>query len=164
MENIQLKKSDSVLKFGILDEEGKETGEFITFDVEDIELPLKLAEAEEKHKANLRDIKVQLIIIDKKQDEKGDGILSKNEREKYNALKEFYKREEETLDLFLGEGGTKKLLNGRNPYYTMYDDINEMLKPILPKLTKTTDDVIKSIKTKYKLEEKTEGVLEVDDQ
>ena len=164
MENIQLKKSDSVLKFGILDEEGKETGEFITFDVEDIELPLKLAEAEKKHKANLRDIKAQLIIIDKKQDEKGDGILSKNEREKYNALKEFYKREEETLDLFLGEGGTKKLLNGRNPYYTMYDDINEMLKPILPKLTKTTDDVIKSIKNKYKIEEKDEGVLEIDDQ
>jgi len=55
----------------------------------------------------------------------------------------------EALDLFLGEGGTKKLLNGRKPYYEMYDDINDILEPILPKLQKTAEDIEDRIKQKY---------------
>ena len=49
----------------------------------------------------------------------------------------------------MGENGTKKLLNGRNPYYSMYEDINDMLKPILPKLKLRADDIAKKIKDKY---------------
>ena len=44
------------------------------------------------------------------------------------------------------------MLNGRKPYYTMYDDINEYLEPILPKLKTSMDTIENKIKSKYKLE------------
>jgi hypothetical protein len=92
---------------------------------------------------------MQFVIIDKKEDKKGKYLLSWKEEEKIKVLQEFYKREAEALDLFLGKDGTKKLLNGRNPYYSMYEDISEMLEPILPKLKLRTEDIINKVKQKY---------------
>ena len=145
---IQLKK-DSILRIGIKDSDGNDTGEHLEFDLEDINLALRLNECDEKHRKNLEFLRNQFIIIDKKEDKKGKKILSWKEEEKLKALQDFYKREMEALDLFLGENGTKKLLNGRNPYYSMYEDINDMLKPILPKLKLRADDIAKKIKDKY---------------
>ena len=145
---IQLKK-DSILRIGIKDIDGNDTGEHLEFDMEDINLALRLNECDEKHRKNLEFLKNQFIIIDKKEDKKGKKILSWKEEEKLKVLQEFYKREMEALDLFLGENGTKKLLNGRNPYYSMYEDINDILKPILPKLKLRADDIAKKIKDKY---------------
>ena len=145
---IQLKK-DNILKIGIKDSDGNDTGEHLEFDMEDINLALRLNECDEKHRKNLEFLRNQFIIIDKKEDKKGKKILSWKEEEKLKVLQEFYKREMEALDLFLGENGTKKLLNGRNPYYSMYEDINDMLKPILPKLKLRADDIAKKIKDKY---------------
>ena len=145
---IQLKK-DSILRIGIKDSDGNDTGEHLEFDMEDINLALKLNECDEKHRKNLELLRNQFVIIDKKEDKKGKKILSWKEEEKLKVLQEFYKREMEALDLFLGENGTKKLLNGRNPYYSMYEDINDMLKPILPKLKLRADDIAKKIKDKY---------------
>ena len=56
------------------------------------------------------------------------------------------------MDLFLGKGGTKKYLNGKNPYWEMWDDINEALKPHLSKMKLTVDDMAERIKEKYKSE------------
>lgn len=145
---IQLKK-DSILRIGIKDIDGNDTGEHLEFDIEDINLALRLNECDEKHRKNLEFLRNQFIIIDKKEDKKGKKILSWKEEEKLKVLQEFYKREMEALDLFLGENGTKKLLNGRNPYYSMYEDINDILKPILPKLKLRADDIAKKIKDKY---------------
>lgn len=145
---IQLKK-DSILRIGIKDSDGNDIGEHLEFDMEDINLALRLNECDEKHRKNLEFLRNQFIIIDKKEDKKGKKILSWKEEEKLKVLQEFYKREMEALDLFLGENGTKKLLNGRNPYYSMYEDINDILKPILPKLKLRADDIAKKIKDKY---------------
>ena len=145
---IQLKK-DSILRIGIKDSDGNDTGEHLEFDMEDINLALRLNDCDEKHRKNLEFLRNQFIIIDKKEDKKGKKILSWKEEEKLKVLQEFYKREMEALDLFLGENGTKKLLNGRNPYYSMYEDINDMLEPILPKLKLRADDIAKKIKDKY---------------
>lgn len=145
---IQLKK-DNILKIGIKDSDGKDTGNFLEFDLEDIELGLKLNQCQKKHNENIQNVKRQFLIIDKKEDKKGKQLLSWKEEEKIKVLKQFYKDEADALDLFLGKGGTKKLLNGRNPYWTMYDDINEMLKPILPKLKLSMDGVVDKIKAKY---------------
>ena len=145
---IQLKK-DSILRIGIKDIDGNDTGEHLEFDIEDINLALRLNECDEKHRKNLEFLRNQFIIIDKKEDKKGKKILSWKEEEKLKVLQEFYKREMEALDLFLGENGTEKLLNGRNPYYSMYEDINDILKPILPKLKLRADDIAKKIKDKY---------------
>ena len=145
---IQLKK-DSILRIRIKDNDGNDTGEHLEFDMEDINLALRLNECDEKHRKNLELLRNQFVIIDKKEDKKGKKILSWKEEEKLKVLQEFYKREMEALDLFLGENGTKKLLNGRNPYYSMYENINDMLKPILPKLKLSADDIAKKIKDKY---------------
>ena len=145
---IQLKK-DNILRIGIKDTEGNDTGEHLEFDMEDIELPLRINQCEFQHRKNLQYLKTEFAIIEKKEDKKGKFILSWKEEEKIKIFQEFYKREMEALDLFLGKNGTKKILNGRNPYYSMYDDIGEILEPILPKLKLRTDDIISKIKNKY---------------
>ena len=155
---IQLKK-DNIVRVGIKDANGNDTGEHLEFDMEDIELPLRVNECEARHRKNLEYLKMQFIIIDKKEEKKGKYILSWKEEEKLKVLKEYYKREMEALDLFLGENGTKKLLNGRNPYYSMYDDISEILKPILPNLKVSVDNLTEKIKKKYSNSEES-NVLE----
>lgn len=158
MENfIQLKKT-SIFKVKIKDENGVDTGDFLEFDLEDIEMPLKLNECEVKHRKNLEYLKMQFSIINKKEDKKGKFLLSWKEEEQQKVLKEFCVREMEALDLILGKDGCKKLLHGRNPYYSMYDDINELLTPIMPKLKIHSEDIKNKIVSKYKNKEK--GVLE----
>lgn len=155
---IQLKK-DNILRIGIKDTEGNDTGEHLEFDLEDIELPLRINECEMKHKKNVEFLRNQFVIIDKKEDKKGKFILSSREEEKLRVLKEFYKREAEALDLFLGKDGTKKMLNGRSEYYSMYEDINEMLEPVLPKLKLRADDIANKIKDKYQTKDTEKNVL-----
>lgn len=145
---IQIKKNN-IVKIGIKDENGVDTGEHLEFDMESVDLPLRLNQCEAQHRKNLETLRGQFLVIDKKEDKKGKFILSWKEEEKLKVLQEFYKREMDALDLFLGEGGTKKLLNGRKPYYSMYDDISEMLEPILPKLKLSADSIIEKIKEKY---------------
>lgn len=146
---IQLKKS-SVFKVEIKDENGKSTNEYLYFDLEDVELPLRLNECEARHRKNVEYLNSSFVIINKKEDKKGKYMLSWKEEEKYKVLKEFYNREMEALDLFLGENGCKKLLNGRKPYYSMYDDFTEILRPLMPKLKIRVDDIKKKIVDKYK--------------
>ena len=55
------------------------------------------------------------------------------------------------MDLFLGEGGTKKYLNGRNPYFEMFDDISEAIEPYMGKLDLTLNNMTERIKNKYKV-------------
>ena len=147
---IQLKK-DNVIRIGIKDSEGNDTGKCLTFDLEDITLPLRLNDCEDMHHKNIIDLRDRFIIIDKKEDIKGKKILSKKEEQKLKALNDYYKNEMKALDMFIGEGKTQMLLDlmGRNPYYSMYDDISEMLNPILPKLKMNADSIKKQIMTKY---------------
>lgn len=157
-EYIQLKK-DNILRIGIKDSKGNPTGNYLEFDLEDIELPIKINQCAKEHTNNLNFIHSQVAIIKKRKDKPTKGIFSANELSEIQVLKEFYKREENALDLFLGEGGTKKLLNGRNPYVSMYDDISDMLEPIMPLLKKTSDDIIAKVKEKYSTK-KENNVLE----
>lgn len=154
---IQLKK-DNILRIGIKTADGVDTGEHLEFDMEDINLPLRLNECEEQHRKNINDLRMKVLLIDKKEDKKGKKILSWKEEEKIKLFNEFYAKEMDALDLFLGKGGTAKLLNGRKPYYSMYEDISEMLEPILPMLQTSADDIIKKVKEKYG--NKKEDVLE----
>lgn len=147
---IQLKK-DNVIRIGIKDSEGNDTGKYLSFDLEDITLPLKLSDCEEMHRKNVIYLRDTFIIIDKKEDHKGKKILSWKEEEKFKALNLYYKKEMQALDLFIGDGKTQMILDlmGRNPYYSMYDDISEILNPILPKLKMNADSIKKQIMTKY---------------
>ena len=152
MEYIQLKKDD-ILRVGIKDANGKDTGEHLEFDLEDIELPLRIEEAMEKHKRNMEELQKRKFILDKNKDNK------RNDMETLKLMKEFFVKEEKTLDLFLGKGGTKKMLNGRKYYYTMFDDIIEMLDPIFPLIEERAGKIADKIKNKYGNKEE-EEVLE----
>ena len=147
---IQLEKNN-VLKIKIKNSDGEDTGKYLEFDLEDIELPLRLNECNEMHKKNIEYLKTQLAIIDKKEDHKGKKILSWKEEEKLKLLKRVYEDEMKALDLFIGEGKTQMILDlmGRKPYLTMYDDIGRIIEPILPKLKINVDSIKDKIKKKY---------------
>ena len=159
MEYINLKERKDILQLGfkdkddniVKDEKGNEV--FIEFDLGDIELPLKYNKCVNQIEQARRNLKSQFIIIDKKQDHKGKQLLSSNEYEKVKATKQFYRDMEIAMDLFLGQGGTKKFLNGRNPYWEMWDDIDEMLRPYYDKIKLTVSDMTDRIKEKYKVTE-----------
>ncbi|MFR1647809.1 MAG: hypothetical protein ACLSWT_05615 [Clostridia bacterium] len=157
MEYIKLKNQKDILKLGFQDENGniikdeKNREVYIQFDLGDIDLPLKYNKCVNLIEQSRNNLKTQMIIINKKENHKGKQLLSSNEVLKVKAFKQFYKDMENAMDLFLGEGGTKKFLNGRNPYFEMWDDISEAIEPYMDKMKLTVDDMEKRIKEKYKM-------------
>lgn len=159
MEYIKLKQRKDILKLGFQDEDGnimkdennKEV--YIEFDLGDIDLPLKYNKCTNLIEQARKNLKTQMIIINKKEDHKGKQLLSSNEVAKVNAFKQCYKEMEIAMDLFLGEGGTRKFLNGKNPYIEMWDDIGEALQPYMDKMKLTVNDMEERIKEKYKVTE-----------
>ena len=151
MENeIRLSQSN-LLRLKITDCDGKDTGECLTFDLEDIELPLRYQEMLEKDKKNKDWLKKEYLIIDKRQDVKGKKLLSKNEEDRIKAINKFFNEEAEIYDMFLGKDGVKKLLNGRKLGWTSLAEIDEIIdKQILPYFEKKAEDIEKKIMDKYK--------------
>lgn len=146
---IQLQKDD-VLRLGIKDSEGNDTGEHLEFNLSDIELPLKYQELVERDKKNKENLRNQMVIIDKRQDVKGKKLLSKNEEDKIRALNDFFKKEVEVYNIFLGENGVQKLLNGRKLGWTTLQEIDEIIeKQITPHLDVNMENITKKVKEKY---------------
>lgn len=159
MEKIGL-KNENILKLEVVDEKGNSTGEYLEFDLEDIELPFKYQEIIERLKKSRQNLKNQFTIIEKKQDHKGKKLMSSNEEEKLKALNSFYKEQVEIYNIFLGENGVQKLLNGRKLRWTTLSEIDELIeKQIAPQLNVTMDDITKKIKSKYS-NKKEDNVLE----
>lgn len=153
-------KNENILKLEIVDEKGNSTGEFLEFQLEDIELPFKYQEIIERLKKSRQNLKNQFTIIEKKQDHKGKKLMSSNEEEKLKALNNFYKEQVEIYNIFLGENGVQKLLNGRKLRWTTLSEIDELIeKQIAPQLNVTMDDITKKIKSKYS-NKKEDNVLE----
>lgn len=157
---IQLEKSD-VLRLGIRTADGKETGEFLEFDLEDIELPLKYQEMAERDKRNKEWLQKQMVIIDKREDIKGKKLLSKNEEDKLKAINEFFKKEVEIYNIFLGENGVQKLLNGEKLGWTSLHLIDKYInEQILKYLDFDMKRITEKVKNKYKeVLEKNEEIL-----
>lgn len=156
---IQLNK-DNILRLGIRTADGEDTGNYLEFDLEDIELPLKYQELIEEDKKNRQHLKNQMTIIDKRQDVKGKKLMSKNEEDKIKAINEFYQKEKKVIDMFLGEGGVDKLLNGRKLGWTSLQEIDEIItKQIAPHIKINMNDITNKIKEKYTTTEETD-VLE----
>lgn len=146
---IKLNK-DNILRLKIVTDKGEETGEYLEFDLEDIELLLKYQELIEKDKKNKEHLRNQYIIIDKRQDVKGKKLLTKNEEDKLKALNEFFNKEKEVYNMFLGERGVEKLLNGKKLGWTSLQEIDEIIeKQIAPYLNKTMELITDKVKSKY---------------
>ena len=138
MDYIKLKEKKDIYRLGIIDENGnvikdKDGKEVcIEFDLGDIELPLKYNRCIKTIEDSRRYLRNQFLIIDKKQNHKRKGLSTNDE---------------------LKEGGTKKFLNGRKPYWEMPDDIAEAIEPYMDKLQLKTKDMTDRIKAKYQIEE-----------
>lgn len=146
---IKLNKSD-VLTLKIVTNEGKETGEYLEFDLEDIELPLRYQELIEKDKKNKEYLRNQMLIIDKREDVKGKKLLSKNEEDKIRALNDFFVKEVEVYNMFLGPRGVEKLLNGRKFTWTTLSEIDDIIeKQIAPHLDVNMKNITDKVKEKY---------------
>lgn len=144
-------EKDNILRLGIKTDEGIETGEYLEFDLEDIELPLKYQELYEKEKKNREYLRNQFLIIDKKQDSKTKGFLTKNQQEKFKVLNEFFRKEVEIYNGFLGKNGFQKLLNGRKIGWTSLDNVDKIIdEQIKPYINVTMEDISDKVKQKYK--------------
>lgn len=146
---IKLNK-DNILRLRIETNEGKDTGEVLEFDLQDIELPLRYQELLEKDKKNKEHLRNQFLMIDKREDVKGKKLLSKNEEDKVKALNDFFKAEVEVYNMFLGERGVEKLLNGRKLGWTTLQEIDEIIgKQIKPYLNTNMKNITDLVKEKY---------------
>ena len=155
---IQLNESD-VLRLPIRTSDGKETGEYLEFDLEDIELPLRYQDLVEKDKRNKENLRNQLLIIDKREDVKGKKLLSKNEEDKIRVINEFFVKEVEVYNMFLGPRGVEKLLNGRKFTWTTLREIDEIIeKQIAPLLDTNMEKITDKIKNKYGQKEEKEQI------
>lgn len=147
---IQLNEDEDILILKIKDSKGNETGEQLEFNMEDIELPLKYQELIEEDKKARLDLKNQLLIIDKKQDHKGKKLYSANEEAKIKATMEFYRKEEKIYNMFLGENGVQKLLNGKKLSWSSLETLDIIIaNQIMPQIKINTDNIKKKIMSKY---------------
>lgn len=149
--SIQFKR-ENVLKLKLKNEMGEDTGEYLEFDLEDIELPLRYQQALEEHKKNYNSLKNQLLIISKKEDHTGKKFLSSNKEASLIALSEFYKKEIKIMDLFLGDGKTQMILDKvmrRKPYLTMFNDIMESIEEVSDLFNLGYSSIEDKIKEKY---------------
>lgn len=155
---------DNILRLGIKTYDGQDTGEFLEFDLEDIELPLRYQDLMEKDKQNRKLIKNQLLIIDKRKDVKGKKMMSKNEEDKMKAINEFFKKEVEIYNMFLGKNGVQKLLNGRKLGWTSLREIDDIIeKQISPHINIKMSDITDKIEKKYGVTDTEKNVIKMND-
>lgn len=149
-DNVIKLNDDNVLRLSIQTSDGKNTGEYLEFQLDDIELPLRYQELLEKDKKNKEHLRNQMLIIDRREDVKGKKILSKNEEDKIKALNEFFIKEIEVYNMFLGARGVEKLLNGRKFTWTTLNEIDEIIeKQISPHLDISMKNITDKVKEKY---------------
>ena len=158
MKNTIRLEEDDTLEFEITDKEGKPTGEVLKFNMDDISLPLKYRDLYFKDKENRSWYKKEMLIINKKQDVMDkDDVLSRNQLESLKITEEFFKKETETYNMFLGENGVEKLLNHKPLGWESLVKIDKLIKeqimPILDKHVKSMEDLIKN---KYSIDKEEE--------
>jgi hypothetical protein len=149
-------------KYEILENDGTPTGEYLEIDIEMVEYPLILQEALNRHYKNVEWFKNQMVIINKQKDfKRKHHMLTNNEEAKVKAIEEYLKKDAQALDLTFGKGTTKKMLNGRRPYYRMFDDIWKSLNAIIPSMNDYVENITNEIKSEYGIK-KEEGILDED--
>ncbi len=150
-DNVIKLNNNDILKLEIVTDKGEKTGEYLEFDLEDIELPLRYQELIEKDKKNKEYLRNQILIIEKREDVKGKKLLTKNEEDKIKAFNEFFMKQIEVYNMFLGPRGVEKLLNGRKFTWTTLQEIDEIIeKQIMPHVKIDMKKITDKVKSKYK--------------
>lgn len=147
---IQLKKDTNLLRLNIRDDKGNDTGNYLEFNLARIDLFEIYQKLIDKDKLNRENLNRKLLIIDKKQDHQGKKLLTYKQEEQLKAYREFFNDEIEVYNMFLGENGVQKLLNGRDMTWFTLNEIDEIINNvILPKLEINAKDIKKEIMSKY---------------
>lgn len=120
MNSLRVEKKD------IYQIEVNDNGEYIEFDLADINLSFKCMEALENIEKIKKNALMQETIIKKKQDVK-DKYISRNQKELLKLWRNTFKEMRIEMDKFLGEGACQKIYGDRN-YIEMFEDLVEELK------------------------------------
>lgn len=147
---IKLEK-DNIIRLEIETSDGKLTGEHLEFDVEDITIFDRYQKMIDEEKKNRQQLNNKFTIIDRQQDFTRKGkVLSNNAYQRYEALKGFFNREVEVYNMFLGENGVQKLLNGRAITWSSLATIDKYIEEqIMPYLDINMDSIADKVKEKY---------------
>jgi hypothetical protein len=144
---------DDSLILEIYDKKGNKTGECLQFDLGDIDLPLRYQELIEKDKKNRETLRNAILVIEKRQDVPGKNYLSKNQEDSVRAVVDFFKKEVEIYNMFLGENGVQKLLNGRKLKWDTLDEIdhiiNDQIRPYIEEDIKKVKEKVINVYGKY---------------
>jgi hypothetical protein len=152
MENSIKIEEKNVLRFNVKNSQGEDTGLILKFDLQDIELPLRINNMKKIHEKNKSILKQEFEIINKKENKKGKDFLDWKTEEKIKATRKFYDNDMKALDMLIGQGMTKKILIAidRFPYYDMFDDIIGALEPVLDKFENEANSMVKDFESKIK--------------
>lgn len=141
MEKLRVEK-DNVYKIEVNDK-----GEYIEFDLLDIELPIKLINASEE-------LEKQKAIHEQKIDDLMASNLEPKESmlKQYEIDKEFCKTMRGVIDGLFGEGSSQKIFGEANRL-GMFNDFFTQLEPHLDKIIIDVEQVKKKLMKKYNVME-----------
>lgn len=141
MEKLRVEK-DNVYKIEVNDK-----GEYIEFDLLDIELPIKLINASEE-------LEKQKAIHEQKIDDLKTSNLDPKESmlKQYEIDKEFCKTMRGVIDGLFGEGSSQKIFGEANRL-GMFNDFFTQLEPHLDKIIIDVEQVKKKLMKKYNVME-----------
>ena len=141
MEKLRVEK-DNVYKIEVNDK-----GEYIEFDLLDIELPIKLINASEE-------LEKQKAIHEQKIDDLKASNLEPKESmlKQYEIDKEFCKTMRGVIDGLFGEGSSQKIFGEANRL-GMFNDFFTQLEPHLDKIVIDVEQVKKKLMKKYNVME-----------
>lgn len=141
MEKLRVEK-DNVYKIEVNDK-----GEYIEFDLLDIELPIKLINASEE-------LEKQKAIHEQKIDDLKASNLEPKESmlKQYEIDKEFCKTMRGVIDGLFGEGSSQKIFGEANRL-GMFNDFFTQLEPHLDKIIIDVEQVKKKLMKKYNVME-----------
>ena len=147
---IQLEDKNTIT-FKIYNSEGKDTGEVLKFNLDDVELPLKIQEIQEKIRKSRINLSNQAKLIQSRPDKRGKKLMSANEEATMKLARDFFKEQAEIYNQFLGKDGVKKLLCGAPLGWTTLNKIDKIIeKKIIPELDTSMENIMNKIKEIYK--------------
>lgn len=158
---IQLEKDEDIKRFYINDLEGNPTGEYIEFNLQDIELLTRYQQLLEDDKKARTHLEFKLREIDRRPDKKGKKLMSANQEATVKAWQEFYREEVRIYNMFLGERGVEKILCGTKLSWNSLEAINRVIEnQIYPEIKISAKNIRDNIMKKYSKNKESSDVLE----
>lgn len=146
MDSIRVKKDD-VYRIEVND-----AGEYIEFDLLDIELPAKCLKASKELKKQHSIYNQKKLDLQRQYKDNQELLFTKI----HEADMEYCKKMRKIFDTFLGEGACQKIFGSANRI-GMFDDLFEQLQPHFEKMEINIEKVKEKIKEKYT--QKDEGII-----